>query len=367
MTNTPAYNFPLVLSQFLIKGDAVEIKPYGSGHIHDTFHVVTAPSESPDYLLQRINNRVFQNVPALMENIQRVTMHLRKKIGTLPGSDIGKEVLTLVPTKRGSGFYQDSGGNFWRMYYFLNNTRSYDIVRTVQQASEGGKAIGRFLALLSDLNSDFLHETIPHFHDVEIRFQQLQTAIEANSHGRVKEVLAEIAFVKNRIESMSTICRLGREGRLPIRVTHNDTKFNNVLLNDLDQAQCVIDLDTVMPGFIAYDFGDAVRTVVSQTFEDETDIEKIDVNIELFRGFTNGFMNEAKDFLVISEIDSLAEGVLLMPFIMGVRFLTDYIEGDNYYKANFPGHNRQRARVQFRLVKKLEENLSTLQKIILNR
>ncbi|GAB3533745.1 aminoglycoside phosphotransferase family protein [Pontibacter brevis] len=362
--NRAAYNLSFIASQFATRGEAADIKPHGSGYIHDTYHVVNAQAASPDYLLQRINHLVFKNVPALMENIQLVTGHLRKKLEDVPGANPEKEVLRLIPLKDNRLFYQDTAGNYWRMYEFLPHTRSYDIVRTAQQAFEGGKAFGTFQALLSDLEANLLHDTIPDFHNIAYRLRLFREAIVRNTKNRVKDVMNEIAFVEARTEVMATILKLGQAGELPLRITHNDTKFNNVLLNEQDEAQCVIDLDTVMPGYVAYDFGDAIRTTVNTASEDEKDLDKISVDLDLFQAFTSGFLKETAGFLTNTEVRSLAMGCLLLPFIMGLRFLTDYIDGDTYYKINFPEHNIQRSRAQFRLVQKLEEQYDLLQSTI---
>ncbi|MFD3000128.1 phosphotransferase enzyme family protein [Pontibacter toksunensis] len=362
--NKAAYDLPLIANQFAMQGVAAATKPHGSGYIHDTFHVENIQAAHPDYLLQRVNHQVFKNVPALMENIQLVTAHLRKKLQAIPGADPGKEVLRLIPLKDGRLYYQDTAGNYWRMYEFLPNTRSYDIVHTAQQAYEGGKAFGTFQALLADMDANLLHETIPDFHNIAYRLRLFREAIARNPLNRLKEVSKEIAFVEARAEVMASILKLGQAGELPLRITHNDTKFNNVLLNQQDEAQCVIDLDTVMPGYVAYDFGDAIRTTVNTAAEDEKELDKIQVNMNLFEAFTRGFLKETAGFLTDTEVRSLAMGCLLLPFIMGLRFLTDYIDGDTYYKISFPEHNIQRSRAQFRLVQKLEEQYEQLQRII---
>jgi Ser/Thr protein kinase RdoA (MazF antagonist) len=250
------------------------------------------------------------------------------------------------------------------LYKFLEGTRSYDLVSTPQLAYEGGKAFGKFQALLTDLPANLLHDTIPDFHNVVNRLGLFRAAINADPADRVARVGAEIAFVEQRREAMQAIYRLAEAGKLPLRITHNDTKFNNVLLNQHDQAQCVIDLDTVMPGYVAYDFGDAVRTTINTAPEDEADLEKIKIDLSLFKGFAKGFLEETGATLTPEELNSLIQGVLLLPFIMGLRFLTDYIGGDTYYKIHFPEHNLQRARAQFQLVKKLEEQQDVLQDII---
>ncbi|MDQ3291093.1 MAG: aminoglycoside phosphotransferase family protein [Bacteroidota bacterium] len=362
-----AYNLPEIISQFKIEGEVGSIQSHGSGHIHDTFHIANNQQGSPDYLLQRINHNIFKNVPLLMDNIHQVTNHLREKLLAIPGSEPEKEVLTLIPTHANKWYYHDEAGNYWRMYYFLKDTNTYDIVQTPQQAYEGGKAFGHFQALLSDLEVNLLHETIPNFHNIQSRLQLFRAAVQKNPVNRVKDVQPEIAFIEERAEAMGAILRLGSSGDLPLRITHNDTKFNNVLLNKENKAQCVIDLDTVMPGYVAYDFGDAIRTTVNTAAEDEKDLEKIAVNMELLESFTQGFLEETKFFLTKTEIASLAYGVLLLPYIMGLRFLTDYIDGDNYYKIHFPEHNLQRSRAQLQLVRKLEEQYPKIEQIILDR
>lgn len=353
-----------IISQFAILGRAGLITPHGSGHIHDTYHVKNAFPAEPDYLLQRINHHVFKNIPALMENIQLVTEHLRARLRDIPGAQPDREVLTLVPTVAQQWFYRDEAGNYWRMYYFLEDTNSYDLVQLPRQAYEGGKAFGKFQALLADLPVNLLHDTIPDFHNVVNRLRLFREAIQANPKDRVKEVAAEIAFVEERAETMSTIYKMGQQGKLPLRITHNDTKFNNVLLDKWDKALCVIDLDTVMPGYVAYDFGDAIRTTVNTAPEDEPDLQKIKIDLDLFTAFAQGFLAETSTALTPHEINSLAPGVLLLPFIMGLRFLTDYIGGDTYYKIYFATHNLQRARAQFQLVRVLEVHYDHLTKII---
>ncbi|UOG77384.1 aminoglycoside phosphotransferase family protein (plasmid) [Hymenobacter tibetensis] len=353
-----------VLPSFRVQGKVEKVMPFGSGHIHDTFYVETQAATSPNYLLQRVNHHVFKDVPAVMANIHLVTSHLKHILATEPGADPEKEVLTLISTYQDQHFFQDHQGNFWRLYLFLENTRSYDLVRTRQQAYEGGRAYGRFQALLTGLPVDLLHETIPAFHNVQSRLLLFQTALNTDAVGRVRCVAEEIAFVRERATSMSRLLHLGQQQQLPVRITHNDTKFNNVLLDAADRAQCVIDLDTVMPGLVAYDFGDAVRTIVNAAAEDEKDLNKISVNVELFEGFTTGYLQETNKFLTNNELNTLILGVTLLPFLMGLRFLTDYLDGDHYYKIGFQDHNLQRARAQFRLVQKLEEKQQLLQNLI---
>jgi hypothetical protein len=353
-----------ILSHFKIEGEIETIIPYGSGHINDTYRAINTNTTLPDYLLQRINSYVFKNVPLLINNIERVTTHIKNKLLQIEGSMPDKQVLTLVKTINNLPYYLDANGNYWRIYIFLKDTTGYDVVTTTNQANEGGKAFGRFQSLIADLDVQSIEETIPDFHNIGMRLENLNNAIAHDSKGRVANTTAEIAFVKARAESQKEILNLGRSGKLPLRITHNDTKFNNVLLDKNDHAQCVIDLDTVMPGYIAYDFGDSIRTIVNTAAEDEANTLKIDVNMALFEAFTQGFLKETAPYLSIEEVNSLPMGALLLPYIVGIRFLTDHLEGDKYFKTHFTGHNLQRARAQFQLLKKLEDNYTQLQDIV---
>jgi len=360
------HNIAQIVSNFCIEGDIAAIVPYGSGHINDTFHLKNTDPGLSGYLLQRINHHVFENVPALMRNVQLVTDHLREKLSRIPESNPDKEVLTIIWTKDQQCFFCDEADNYWRMYCFLKDTKSYDMVLTEQQAYEGGKAFGKFQLLLSDLDANLLSETIPGFHNITMRLDRLNKAVLLDPKGRVKDVLTELTFIVERANTMVAIMNLGKEGKLPLRIIHNDTKFNNILLDMDDHAQCVIDLDTVMPGYVAYDFGDAIRTIINTAPEDEADLEKIGLSIPLFKAYAEGYLKNAVSFLSGMEVKSLVMGVLLIPYMQGVRFLTDYIEGDVYYKTHFAGHNLQRTRAQFQLLKKLEDNYDLLDQTIQN-
>jgi thiamine kinase-like enzyme len=318
------------------------------------------------YLLQKINHFVFRDIHGLMDNIANVTRHLRDKLTNIPGSDPEKEVLKLVENCNNGYYIEDDNDNYWRVFHFLNNTKSYDQVLTETQAFEGGKAFGRFQALLSDMDPDLVVDTIPNFHNIEHRLSNLDKAIAADTAKRVSLVADEMDFINCHRESMNRILSLGRAGILPKRIIHNDTKFNNVLLDESDHAQCVIDLDTVMPGYVAYDFGDAVRTIVNTAPEDEPDLNKIRLNIPLFTAYVSGYLQQTVGFLTDPEVNSLIDGALLLPYMQGVRFLTDYLDGDKYFKIHSAEHNLQRTRAQFCLVNKLKEAEGTLKAVILD-
>jgi hypothetical protein len=268
------------------------VEPYGSGHIHDTYRVRNGEAGRPEYVLQRVNHQVFPRIPELMENISRVTAHLRQKLRDVPGADPDRETLTVVPTRQGLLYYHDPAGNYWRLYRLIAGARSYDVVASPALAYQGGKAFGRFGALLADLPAAQLHETLPHFHDIERRLATFEKVLAADPAGRARQVGPEIEFVRERATEMGTILRWGREGKLPLRITHNDTKFNNVLLDAHDRALCVVDLDTVMPGYVAYDFGDSVRTTANTAAEDEADISKIDFDVRRFEAYARGYLEE---------------------------------------------------------------------------
>ncbi|MDO3627529.1 phosphotransferase enzyme family protein [Mucilaginibacter sp. BT774] len=357
-------NIAAILAQFKCKADERSVRAYGSGHINDTYFLKGRDRAHTDYLLQRINHNVFRDVEKLSENTCFVINHLKNKVKNNGKGDAEKEVVTLVPTTGGKYFFKDQYGNFWRMCYFLVNTKSYDVVQTAKQAYEGGKAFGRFHAMLSDVSPHAIYDVIPNFHNVQIRLEQLASAVFFDNCGRAILVEEELIAIKKYAQFMQYFQQPKQLLSLPKRVIHNDAKFNNVLLSQNDESQCVIDLDTVMAGYVAFDFGDAIRTIINKAPEDEADINKIGLNIPLFAAYTEGYFHEAGAFLTSNEIDSLLMGVLLFPYMQAVRFLADHINGDKYYKTEFEGHNLQRARAQFNLFEKLYSNQQLLQDII---
>lgn len=358
------YNFSNIITHFNTEGEGFEVTPFGSGHINDTFLVKGNTDEHPGYLLQKINNFVFKDIDGLMSNMVLVLNHLKEKIAEIPGGDPEKEALTLVPCKDGKYYYKDKDDNYWRMTCFLADTRSYDLVTTRKQAYQGGVAFGRFQYLLSDLDPAVLIDTIPDFLNIQKRLNDFNNAIKHDTAGRLKTVSSEVEFLTSWSTAMNDILKLGKAGVLPLRITHNDTKFNNILLDKNNNIQCVIDLDTVMPGYIAYDFGDAIRSIINTAFEDEKDLDAIQLNIPLFAEFTKGYLSETKPFITEPELRSLIMGVLLLPYMQAVRFLTDYLNGDVYYKTHFPAHNLQRTHAQMQLFKMLELNRKELSEII---
>jgi Ser/Thr protein kinase RdoA (MazF antagonist) len=357
-------NLKDIFECFLADGTFFNGVPFGSGHIHDTFMIKTAESDRYDYILQRLNSRIFRNIPELQDNIERVTRHLNLKLSEVTGSVPKRECLTLIPAKDGRSWIKDREDNYWRMYIFISDHRSYNIVDTPGKAFEGGKAIGRFQAMLADLPGKPLFETIPYFHDIEKRLETFYRILKEDKAGRAANLADEIDFILQRAEEMKIILMLGRKGKIPLRVTHNDTKFNNILLDQNDKALCVIDLDTVMPGYVHYDFGDAIRTAANIAAEDEKELSRVRMDIKLFEAYAEGYLSETRNMLNEVEKEYLAFAPRLVTFIIALRFLTDYLDGDNYFKIHHEHHNLQRARAQFRLVESMEEQYGEMRKII---
>lgn len=353
-----------VAGQFQLQGDFVDGAPYGSGHINDTFAVNFKQGGAPiRYIFQRINHNIFKNPPALMENILRVTEHQRASLDDDP--DASRKALTLIPATDGKCFVQDDEGCYWRCYIFIENARTYDIIKTTEQAYQAAKAFGGFQKLLVDIPGGRLMETIPDFHNTPSRFANLVKAIESDAAGRAKDVKDEIDFALSRARMARHLLELNSKGEIPERVTHNDTKLNNVMLDDAtSEGICVIDLDTVMPGLALYDFGDLVRTSTSPAAEDERDLSKVFMQMEMFKALAAGYLSSASDFLTPAEIDNLAFCGKLISFEIGLRFLTDHLEGDVYFKTHRDNHNLDRCRTQFKLVQSIEDQEEDMRRIV---
>lgn len=353
-----------IIRNFQFEGSFQKAISLGSGHIHDTYLIKTKENTAKDYVLQKINNKVFLDVDGLMNNIKKVTLHIQKKTLQDPELYSGLEVLEVIPTKSGTLYFADNQNKYWRLFNHIPDSISFDRINSPAQAYQEGKAFGQFQALLQDLSPDELVETIPDFHNVEKRLETFNSILLQDPCGRAEAFSEEIHFIKERVEDMSLINKMFREGKLGKRITHNDTKLNNVLFNNQGDPLCVIDLDTVMPGFVAYDFGDAIRTTINSSQEDEADLNKISINMLLYEAFSKGFLSETSKFLTSEEKSSLAFGAKLLTFLMGLRFFTDHLNGDQYYKIQFPNHNLQRARAQFQLLRKMEKQYDVMQNII---
>jgi Phosphotransferase enzyme family len=349
-----------VVREFCISGKFLGVAPYGSGHINDSYCASFRRESAPErYILQRINSSIFKDPIALMENIQRVTAHLGAKVSGERDAD--RLSLTLVPTSEGQAWHSDKDGNHWRLYRFIEDAHSYDAVESTDQAFQAAKAFGHFQKLLVDLPTPRLHDTIGDFHDTPKRFAALERAIASDVAGRAILAKPEIEFAFAR----KSIAGLLLEADLPERITHNDTKFNNVLLDGVTgEGICVVDLDTVMPGLALYDFGDMVRSTTSATEEDERDLSKVAVQFPMFEALARGYFASAGGFLTEAEKQHLVLSGRLMTFEQGVRFLTDYLVGDAYYKVSRNEHNLDRCRTQFKLLESIEEQEERMERLV---
>ncbi len=357
-----------IAARFAFNADIDAIKAHGDGHIHDTFLVRTVPP-GKRFILQKINQHVFPDIEGIMANMSLVVEHMREKlaldrIAKYPISERWR-LLEIIPTCKGERFYSHTDGSSWRMFPFIEGAKDMsDRITSTDEAAGIGEAIAFFHFLASDLDpGDFL-EVLRDFHHLGKRIIQLEKTVSADMHRRLASVDTELEFIRARKSAMMTLQQQRENGTLPVRVTHNDTKFNNMMLNDNDQAISVIDLDTIMPGLIAYDVGDAVRTLINEAVEDEADVDKIRLNMDYFSSFINAYAGIAREFIEPAEIESLIEGILMLPFIQATRFLTDYLQGDTYFKIAHPAHNLQRCRAQIQLVRELENHQSLLKHTI---
>ncbi|MCK5314897.1 MAG: aminoglycoside phosphotransferase family protein [Anaerolineales bacterium] len=359
-------DLPSIVKVFNFDGEFINIFPYGIGHINDTYAVQYHNSNgSPHrYILQRVNHFVFLNPPGVMQNIEGVTGHLREKI-LESGGDPQRETLNIIPTVTGDTYYQCSQGNYWRAYTFIEGAHSYETVESLEHAYTSAKTIGNFQRLLGDYPIDDLTETIVDFHHTVKRYQAFIQAVQCDHQNRARLVSDEIDFVNERASETAILVNLHEQGKLPARVTHNDTKFNNVLIDDLTgEGICLVDLDTVMPGLSLYDFGDAVRIAASSAPEDEQDLSKVHLDLDIFEKITHGYLDATRDILAEEELANLTMSAKLMTLECGTRFLTDYLDGDNYFKIHRPYHNLDRCRTQFKLVEDIEGKFDQMEAIV---
>lgn len=357
-------DFNVIKEKFGLVGELTEAAPYGFGHINSTYCLVIKDGEKQTrYILQRINNSIFRDVDGLMNNIKYVTEHIRKKNEGDP--DVSRCTLTVIPTVDGKLYYKDEDDNYLRLYLFVEDTVALQQVENPEQLKTLGAAFGNFQNQLADFDASKLIETIPNFHNTADRYRLFEEAVKNDLKGRAKEVQDEINFVKERKADTELLLGLLKEGKLPLRVTHNDTKLNNLLFDATDlRAVCVIDLDTVMPGLVHYDFGDSIRFGASTGAEDEKDLSKIEMSLELFEKYTEGFMSTCGSKLNDCEIEYLPFSAKLMTFECGIRFLTDYLNGDTYFKIHYPEQNLDRTRTQFKLVYDMENKMDAMKAIV---
>lgn len=346
----------MITEQFVLEGTLSDIYPFGNGHINDTYAVVRmTPNRTVlRYALQKVNQYVFPDVDRLMRNIDGITAFLSQKIDAA-GGDSQRETLRIIPTAKGELYHRDEAGECWRIFSYIENTISLEQAESIDDFYHAAVAFGKFQRLLCDYDASTLSETIPFFHHTPKRFLDFEKAVKEDVAGRAAAIEAEIRFLTKRKKDASYLLDLLEKKQLPLRVTHNDTKLNNVLLDKTTrEAVCVVDLDTVMPGLCHYDFGDAIRFGASTAAEDETDLDKVNLDMDLFEAFSRGFLEETGNILTRKEISTLAWGARIMTLECGIRFLTDYLQGDLYFKTQREQHNLERARNQFKLVSDME-------------
>lgn len=357
------YKMLELIKNFQIKSEPSEVKPLTIGFINDSYVVESKNPDDEWYFLQRINHAIFKDVEGLQRNIEIVTDHLRKKLKEKGFTDIEKRVLKLVPSKDNKLYYQDNKGNYWRVYVYIKNTKTYNQI-TPELAYKTGIEFGNFQAMLSDLPLDNLIETIPDFHNMEFRLKQFREAVKENIANRLTQTQWMVNEIEKRAFDMTLAERLYQEGKLTKRINHCDTKVNNILFDENDNPICIVDLDTVMPGYVLSDFGDFMRTAANTGAEDDEHLDHIGVNFEIYEAYTKGYLEKAKYFLTQVELGNLAFGAKLLSYMQTVRFFTDYLNGDTYYKIQSPEHNWQRTKAQFELLKKQEASFDRLENIV---
>ena len=356
--------FAELVSKFDIELNIKGIAPFGTGHINDTYLVTTIPAEAPDYMLQRKNHKIFKDVPGMMKNIVIATNHIRKQLVAAGVNEVERKVMTYIPAKDGKMFVNDNDGNFWTMFLFIAGCRVVENIQEPEQAYQAASAFGHFQQQLADLPGELLIETIPNFHNGISRLNDFHASISNDSAGRVKDNQLIIDKILVRSDEMTSLQKGLNNKTIPLRITHNDTKINNILFDQNNNTLCIIDLDTVMPGSALYDFGDAIRTLGNTAPEDEPDLSRIAFNKVIYEAFSKGYLSEARAFLTSTEIDYLAFSCRYMAWEQAMRFFTDYLNGDTYYKTDYQGHNLVRTKAQIRYLEVLEENKVVMETIV---
>lgn len=342
-----------IFDKFDHQSNYVSHSELNSGHINDTFLVKT--DENKNYILQRINHTIFKDVPGLVNNKVLTSHHLKSKYPNLSEEELSKKVLSFVKSKKTDFYYHKEDGNFWNVMVFIDNSVTHEIVKDKEIAYEGGKLLGEFLNNTADFDSGQLIDVIPNFHDMSFRYKQYASSIQSASKSRLNKAKKYTEIVRELKDEMHILQNLKENGEIPTRVTHNDTKISNSLFTKDNKGICMIDTDTVMPGIIHYDFGDAIRTICNTAAEDETDLSKVEFNLEYYKAYQKGFLEKSKDSLSATGLKYLPLAAKTMIFIMALRFLTDYLNNDVYYKTNYPEHNLDRAKNQFKLIESFTE------------
>lgn len=347
-------------------GDIINVKSFGSGIINDTFLVVCNDNDNKEekYILQKINNSIFKNIELLMKNYCNICNYLKEIVKNTHG-DVDRQTITVIPTKDGKSFFKDSKGNYWRAIKFIPNTITYDVLESANDFYKAGKAFGKFQNMLSEYNAENLYESIPNFHNTKERFNTFLSSVKNNKVNRLDKVRDEVNFILERENDTSILLDMYERGELPLRVTHNDTKISNILMDEkTKEGICIIDLDTIMPGLSLYDFGDAIRSGATHALEDEKDLSKVYVDLEFFEAFTKGFLEGTNSTLTKNEIEMLPMGAKVITLEQGIRFLTDYLDGDIYYKTSYEDQNLDRTRTQLKLVRDMELKWDKLKGIV---
>lgn len=345
----------IIYEQFDVNGRILGVEELASGHINDTYLIRT--DGTFDVVLQRINHMVFKDVPGLVKNKVLISDHVRSKLEHLPAQEKERRCLRFIPAKGGDYYFQDTEGGYWNMMVFIDKSRTHETVHKEEVAFEGGKLFGEFLNLTADFDAVKLIDVIPKFHDMSFRFEQFEEARSTASDERLAIAAPYLDKIEELREEMHILQGLKESGEIPLRVTHNDTKISNALFDENDKALCVIDTDTVMPGIIHYDFGDAIRTICNSAAEDEKDLSKVSFNADFYLAYYRGFIEQTRDSISELEKRYLPLGAKTMIFIMGIRFLTDYLNNDIYYKTKYKEHNLDRAKNQFKLIESMEAQL----------
>lgn len=350
-----------IAEQFQLEDKVITVRPLGEGFINDTY-IIQTPEGSCNYILQRKNKNIFTNVPAMMDNIVRVTNHLKNKILAREGNP-RRESLTVTPTKKGELYYKDNEGEYWAVCEFIDDTIAYQNATTPELAYQGGRGIGLFQAMLSDFRES-LTDILPGFHNIRYRFEQWDKVLAADPAGRKAEVATEIEWIESRREEMLAFWNKVETGEIPTRVTHNDTKINNILFDQKGEVLCVIDLDTCLSSTCLNDYGDAMRSYTNTGAEDDTNLDNVSMDINIFRGYTQGYLSATHSFLTPAEIDNLAFSAKYITYEQVLRFLMDYIDGDKYYKVKSADHNLVRTRAQYKLLQSMEQQYPEMCRIV---
>lgn len=355
-------NLEKIAGSFQLEGTVDKVVPMGEGFINDTYTIYTSGKPEPDYLLQRKNKKIFTDVPAMMENISKVCTHIRKKVIEKNG-DPRREAMTVIPATDGELYYRDDEGEFWAVCEFIKDTITYQSAKTPELAFQGGKGIGLFQSMVSDLTEP-LTDILPGFHNIRFRFNQWDAVLEKDPAGRKARLSKEINWIEERREEMLNFWKLVESGEIPTRVTHNDTKINNILFDQTGNVLCVIDLDTVLNSTCLNDFGDAMRSYTNTGMEDDENLEAVSCDLSIFEGFTKGYLSQTIGFLNKMELEYLAFSAKYITYEQVLRFLMDYINGDQYYKIKHPEHNYQRTLAQYKLLTSMEDQYDEMCRIV---